>query len=180
MPVRFIPLLGAALCFSCYDAKAPDQHQVFGRVDQVDHYQLNVPEKELEHIFTNENISMDERRLTEIIHHKDPRHIEDSAFVAELDATPYFTKKTFDPKFNQKVLQAFELDEPFLSASFKPVSRLCAPMYRDILVFRSNKKLTGLAKLCFECDEAHLVAETPKSKKIKTNYPELRKVLNAR
>lgn len=29
----------------------------------------------------------------------------------------------------------------------------CAPLYRDIFVFSKNKKETGIAKICFECEK---------------------------
>lgn len=34
---------------------------------------------------------------------------------------------------------------------------MCTPKYRDILFFRKNKKIVGIAKICFECEKCQIV-----------------------
>lgn len=162
---------------SCADTKKLDDHLVFKRADQIDHYQLVISDKQLGEIFREENISMEERRLAEIIHHQDPVSIADSVFVAEMDATPYFTKRTLHSKHNEKILNAFLPEETVFSASFSPAERLCVPTYRDILVFRHKGGITGFAKLCFDCNDAHVVGQT-NPEGLQPDYETLRKTLS--
>ena len=35
----------------------------------------------------------------------------------------------------------------------------CAPMYRDIYVFRNNNKIVGISKICFECQIIDFTSE---------------------
>ena len=35
----------------------------------------------------------------------------------------------------------------------------CAPIYRDIYVFRNNNKIVGIAKICFGCQIVDFVSE---------------------
>ena len=35
-------------------------------------------------------------------------------------------------------------------------------MYRDILIFKHDQKITGIAKLCFECNQKVIVGPTNK------------------
>ena len=35
-------------------------------------------------------------------------------------------------------------------------------MYRDILIFKHDQKITGIAKLCFECNQKVIVGSTNK------------------
>lgn len=50
-----------------------------------------------------------------------------------------------------------EKDLPFLKNIFmekykdRDWGTACEPMYRDVLVFRKNRKLTGIVKICFGC-----------------------------
>ena len=38
----------------------------------------------------------------------------------------------------------------------------CAPVYRGILIFKHDQRMTGIAKLCFECNQKVIVGSTNK------------------
>ncbi len=34
----------------------------------------------------------------------------------------------------------------------------CAPEYRDILIFKKNEKISGVAKICLSCSQFYLIS----------------------
>ena len=177
LTVKPLYLLLAVLLFSCSDPKSHEAQLAFKPADQIDYYHLNYSDDQLHVIFTTENISMEERKLAEILYHSEPDVVTDSAFVAEMESGPYFVKTTIAKKDVAGILDAFMLEKPLLSASMAPITTLCAPTYRDILVLRKNKKITGYAKICFECDLSHLVGMQTQTETVQTNYEALQKLL---
>jgi hypothetical protein len=169
-------LLALIVLASCADHSSKEQSKVFVQPDHIDHYRLAINDKALSAIFKNENISNSERRLAEILHHNDPTSIADSLFISEMEAMPYFTKTKVDKKLAQKIMHSFVAEETLMSASIGITMTLCAPTYRDILVFRNHSKIVGMAKVCFACNHVHLVGNETKSVEVK--YDLLRKALS--
>ncbi len=76
-----------------------------------------------------------------------------------------------DPKKLDTLIEVKLLENGFLvneipKAKLKPLNELfstryvkyryeseCIPVYRDILIFKKNGKIVGIAKLCFACDQ---------------------------
>lgn len=167
-------LLALIFCVSCSKNIKQDDHLVFKSANQIDYYRLSVSDKDLSNIFKRENLSRHDRRLAEILHHDEPTTIADSLFISEMEQTSYFTKTRIDKNLNTKILETFAPSETML-ASFAPIEPLCAPTYRDILVFRDNSKITGFAKVCFECSQTHVVGE--QSEGVEIDYRTLNKIL---
>ena len=176
--MRSIYLLGLMLCLSCSNKNHVSDEVLVNKPDQIDYYRLAVSDKELVAIFNNENMSSKERRLAEIMHHDAPTTLADSAFVADMDNAPYYVKFKLDKDLHDKILQSFVSHETFFSANFVATTKLCAPTYRDILIFRKESKITGFAKLCFACSQIHTAGMYPKDEEVEVDYEGLRKLLS--
>lgn len=175
--MRTIYLLSLVLCISCSKKSERSDDLVFHKPDQIDYYYLKITEKEVTEIFKSENMSRHERQLAEILYHIAPTAVNDTAFIGEMDEMPYFDKTTIDKKSNHKILQCFAPYADLHSASFINSVVTCAPTYRDVLVFRKQKKIVGFAKVCFECSQTHLVGSEFEA--VHTDYASLKKTLES-
>ena len=72
-----------------------------------------------------------------------------SGFVKDLDKSHY-TSIDVDTTFNSKLSQIFK--EGKITSDEVTT---CDPIYRDILVFKSHGKITGVTQLCFDCSIAN-------------------------
>lgn len=56
----------------------------------------------------------------------------------------------------------------------------CIPVFRDILIFRKNKKNSGMMKICFGCHQYRILGTNAKTENFGTDndYSQLWKILN--
>ena len=74
-----------------------------------------------------------------------PKNISDLSFIGKLSEIG-FRKDTIDKK------KFTEIDKFFVEKEVKEhLATSCIYIYRDILVFKKNSKVTGVAKICFSC-----------------------------
>lgn len=71
----------------------------------------------------------------------------DSNFVLVLKELKYLEASVDTSKF-KKLLDIYrsKTDIDFFG------TKKCAPVYRDIIVFKKENKIMGISKICFECD----------------------------
>jgi len=58
----------------------------------------------------------------------------------------------------------------------------CKPFYRDILVFRRDARLVGIAKICFECNQSYMIGIEHQTRNFgeKNDYENLEKILKTK
>ncbi len=79
-----------------------------------------------------------------------PQAISDTSFLVQLEKTGFVKSSVDTSKFDT-------LDELFAPKEVNDsVAYACKPVYRDILVFRKNGRIAGIAKVCFSCKK-HLI-----------------------
>ncbi|MFT5819864.1 MAG: hypothetical protein ACI8ZM_001089 [Crocinitomix sp.] len=93
----------------------------------------------------------DRQKLDLILSDSYPKSLTDSLFFNDL------------PKYNY-VLNLIEKPHHIaIKSMFCPTNSndksidMCMPLYRDILVFKNNDKIVGLAKICFSCSQIYLL-----------------------
>lgn len=113
--------------------------------DQVDYYFINSGHNTIAKLFRNEYNSASDTLMAQVIAGGIPKSITDLSFIEMLEPSGYQNKKlnpslfaALDAIFSEKKLDEYEIAG-------------CAPLYRDILIFRKGNKVTGIAKICFEC-----------------------------
>ncbi len=74
-----------------------------------------------------------------------PDSSTDGAFIAMLEQVGYRKEVMASAKFK-------EIDGIFMEKqTSENLATACIPVYRDILVFKKEGKVTGVAKICFSC-----------------------------
>lgn len=104
--------------------------------------------------------------------------LSDTVFV------PYLLKCGFKMRYMKptrfkalnQVFDKKEYDTTYLS-----VIR-CAPIFRDVLVFKKDNNIVGIAKICFECQKIVLIGCEPPSRHFgqKGEYQELYRILHSK
>lgn len=135
-------------------------------------------EKEKNHFFSDFN---------SIEHYSFPKEYDDSVYsfaMAPCDTTfneieniwceIIFNKKKsieeFEPFLNGLISSGFSLETyseqeklDQLNNAFTPAEPKmydmyeCAPVYRDILVFKKDNKIKGVAQICFQCEKSNFI-----------------------
>lgn len=119
--------------------------------DEADHYCTEITEQELDKIggykVAYDTTNLDDQLLLDIVHLGVPKDISDTSFLSRIEKIG-FTKNEV-PKNKLK-----ELNEIFCERTADPndVYAMCMPTYRDVIIFRKNSKICGMAKICFGCD----------------------------
>ena len=100
-----------------------------------------------------ENLDESEKKYLKILESNLSAKNSDTTFVSELQNLKF--KKVTIAKLNLN-----KYKEIFASQFCNEVQEnACAPIYRDIYVFRNNNKIVGIAKICFECQIVDFTSE---------------------
>lgn len=124
--------------------------------DKVEHYST----EKMSPIFSSinkkryRNLDESEKRYLEILEGNIASKRSDTTFLSELQNLN-FKKITVNGKSNLN-----KYKEIFSSEFCNEMQEnACAPMYRDIYVFRNNNKIVGISKICFECQIIDFTSE---------------------
>ena len=116
----------------------------FEDFDQVNYYHL----KDVSLIDHNKP---SDSTAIKIIYDEFPEETRSEEFFSCLDEKRFV-------KYNLKGKDVLTLKKVFtekFGISF--TKNACAPIFRDILVFKKNNKTIGIAKICLECEKFYLV-----------------------
>jgi hypothetical protein len=121
--------------------------------DQLVHYKINIDDADIYNIEQKAAKSKLELLKTDLIINEVPISIVDTSFISNLRNIGF--EKNIISANNFK-----EINEIFYKKEKKGFSSSkCAPIYRDILVFKKLKKTIGIAKICFECMQSQIVGD---------------------
>lgn len=123
--------------------------------DKVEHYKLADSTGIDEFHKYRNNSALDSFRLG-VVRNEIPNSLSDSSFIEKLQKIGYSDITVPEEKFQI-------LNEIFSEKKVKnTVDYACVPVYRDILIFKKENKISGIAKICFECLQ-HRIYGTKKS-----------------
>lgn len=88
--------------------------------------------------------------VTEIIIEDGPYGLTDASFENNMKEIGFKSKSLSDSKLA-------EFKEIFREKLSIPYDVSCMPVYRDIYVFKKNGKISGIAKLCYDCEMSHFI-----------------------
>lgn len=114
--------------------------------DEVDHYSIQIEEPEIWKTYEKKKKTKDEKRFIEII-------LQDTIITTEIEKSGYLKNVISKEKFQS-------LNSIFCERKHKnSFSTTCIAFYRDVLIFKKQGKITGSAKICFECYRG-IISET--------------------
>jgi hypothetical protein len=139
---------------NCTNKNSEKKLELFN-FDKVEHYSTENKSSIFSSINKKryKNLDENEKKYLEVLENNLPEKNGDTTFVVELQNLNF--KKVTSEKSNIKKYKEI------FSSEFcnKMQENACAPMYRDIYVFRNNNKIVGIAKICFECQIIDFTSE---------------------
>lgn len=123
----------------------PKFGKIFFDFDEIEYYKIDISEDEAMNLFDNENKSGLEKLKFDVVLGEAPSHMKNLSFINNLEKIG-FEKHKFEPTKYGEIKNIFT--EKTVSESY---ASACVAVYRDVLVFRKNKKNIGMAKICFDC-----------------------------
>jgi hypothetical protein len=127
-----------------------------------------------EDLFGNDSIKVPEV-FTELIFDNLPLKLPNSNEIKELEK--YYQNIPLDSESAKKITGIFnDAGFPIEKASFE-INNICAPVYRDILIFKKEGKITAYAKICFSCYKNYIVLEDNRFENFQIDYEDLDKLL---
>lgn len=147
-----------AINFSGYHSFARTNH-VKQQVETTREGKLFYDYEVIEHYHNpNPNVSMSGNyepdfnlRKRAIVYYKTPTNLSDTSFIEELRSFG-FRRSYVHPRHFKTLNQVFV--ERKSNVQF---DSSCIPIYRDVLIFRKDNKIVGIAKLCFSCRQHYFV-----------------------
>ena len=118
--------------------------------DEVEHYKKNVTHEELSEIYNQVAKSGKKSIFLDIVENDYPKNVDEN-----------FEKSLINNGFKKTILNKSKYEE--INNIFSEQNCLinsasaCIPIYRDILIFKKNKKTIGVAKICFDCQMFYII-----------------------
>ncbi|MCL9806636.1 hypothetical protein NAT51_13960 [Flavobacterium amniphilum] len=152
---------------------AGNQDLPFFHFDQIEYYHKDISKKELQTIGAKEDKTRKEQALLQILTGNVPVSIKDTLFIKNMDILG-FEKDTIDAKLNPKISHLFSLREVL-----KPVTSPVTPDFGDVLIFRRDKHIIGMAKISFDGSKHQMIGERYNDSNFGQSgeYKELEKIL---
>ncbi len=141
--------------------------------DKIDFYRISHATER--NFFDNANSGKIDKELELILLSDSPSNLNDSV-IADFDEK--FIKHNLDKQSTTKISILFKHYQKSIQKASFSMATICAPIYRDILVFKEDGKTVGIAKVCFSCSQNYLVFEKNILKNVPLDYSELEKNLD--
>ncbi len=163
------------LCMYLPGCKSLEKHsgKLFFDYDTIHHYSMIIDESQVNELYDRKSDStLDSLKYT-IILDETPAAMTDTAFIVNLENIGY-KKTTIDTSIYNEINSIFmeKKTEEILGTS-------CIYIYRDMLIFRKMGKISGMAKICFDCMAHHMVGTEANTAYFGQNgdYARLQKIL---
>lgn len=115
--------------------------------DEVTHYQISISEKDFLDLVHVDSVSEEGKLLSCLLEDPCPITQEEKVKFEEAIKSVDKQENVINPKYynelRNKIFTEKKCKESWAYA--------CAPLYRDIFIFKKNNVETGMAKICFEC-----------------------------
>lgn len=164
------------MVFLLISCKSNDEKAFFD-FDSVEYYSLN-KNKEVE-MGENNSKSIDNGIFDKIFFDNYPEKVNNTVFYKTIDSDG-FSKSELSQKDVEYLRNDIFLEKPSLKMLENVYA--CSPQYRDILIFKKNKEISGIAKICLSCRQFYLISS---KKEIQTEnfgtekeYKSLEKLFN--
>jgi hypothetical protein len=159
---------------SCKKENLYNKSSSINKFDEIIFYRVSA---ESEMSFLNDTATLNNKKsIQSLLFNSDSDYVLDSLKIAHLDR--FYENITVDQKSFSQIAQIFEkAGYPINRASF--LMTVCAPVYRDILVFKNNNVKVGYAKICFSCSQNKILIKDSYFVNSKLQYGELKTILDS-
>lgn len=149
-----------------------NRKSIFSESDEVDFYRVK---EESENLLDKDSI-WEEKVFTKLLFENEPTGLTNFKEIPYLEQ--YYHKIPLSAVSAEKITEIFnDAGFPINKASFS-LSSICITVYRDILVFKKEGKVTAYAKICLSCYKNYVVLENNNFEDFQINYEDLHKLLD--
>lgn len=144
--------------------------------DEIEYYKSEIEEDQIGVLYDNQKKSKIDSLKMGVILGEIPKSISNTGFIQNLKYFGYTKSKIDSTKFNK-------IDEIFTKKRHSELyANACIYIYRDILIFKKNSKIIGVAKICFGCDAKVIVGTKVNTEEfgMSGDYEKLRKILHGK
>ncbi|OXB01185.1 hypothetical protein B0A75_06345 [Flavobacterium oncorhynchi] len=140
------------LLFLILSCKSKEEKMFFD-FDSVEYYSLNKSkEQEMD---ANHSKGIDNTTEDKIFYNDYPEKVNNTIFYKTINSDG-FSKSELSKKDVEYLRDYIFLEKSSLKM-FENVYA-CSPQYRDILIFKKNKEISGIAKICLSCRQFYLIS----------------------
>ncbi|WP_055437551.1 hypothetical protein [Lacinutrix algicola] len=137
------------------------EHYTF--IEKIDYFDIE-----------NDSVKIENKELlSSLLFDRKPTKLNGIEFINELDKVA--TKKRDIPISDfQEIKEIFKEQSCSVNVAYS-----CISVFRDILVFYQKNKVVGIAKICFSCNDHHIIGTTSNTSDFGQcgKYEELNKIL---
>jgi hypothetical protein len=158
---KYIFILFVIIISSCNDSKKADianpknvkkELSPFFDSDKIDHYYLNFPDREFEHLVSDNAIQKERKKeFFNLFMGYYPDSIPKKNFEKLLLKYKY-KKSTMSVKQEKEIENVFSEKDSLMNEGYA-----CVAEYRDIFIFKKKEKTVGIAKICFKCGRFQII-----------------------
>lgn len=145
--------------------------------DQIDYYSVSISEDEQLNYRLKENKSNVEKNFFEILDGNVPINLKNDSLINTIESTNFFKHIEVNENLNKDFLNCF-FTHSNSKSSFITISSICVHIYRDILIFRKNSKIVGVALVCFSCDAVKYYSQNG-YQHIQVDFQKIEVILNS-
>ncbi|REC52634.1 MULTISPECIES: hypothetical protein [Chryseobacterium] len=131
--------------------------------DEIDYYQIEIEMEDAANIYKFKKRSNIDNLRYQVICNNIPKNIDDLDFLNFMNEIGYRKQSINTSNFSS-------VDKIFVE---KPAGERmaagCIAVFRDILIFKKNKLVTGIAKICFSCHKYQLVGTEAQTENFGSN-----------
>lgn len=140
------------LLFIILSCKSKEEKMFFD-FDNVEYYSLNKSKEE--EMDQNHRKGIDNTTEDKIFYNEYPEKVNNTVFYKTINSNGF---SKFE--LSQKDVEYLRNDIFLEKSSLKIFDNVyaCAPEYRDILVFKKNKEISGVAKICLSCRQFYMIS----------------------
>ena len=118
--------------------------------DEAIHY--SITDKQIDKVINKDTLN----NFDQIFMGDYPSEVDNNKFIIELEKNGYKKSKIDNEKlFSLKSILRFNINPKL----YGTVSA-CAPSYRDIIILKKDNEISGIAKICFECEQYYFIGNS--------------------
>jgi hypothetical protein len=146
---------------------------VFNENNEITFYRVT---EKSENLFGQDKVEIP-KYFSELMFESLPKKLPTSEEITLIEK--HYRNVKLNQKSRLKIAEIFKnADFPVNKASLE-YSVVCAPVYRDILVFRENGKIIAFAKICLSCYKNYIIVEDKSFENYQIEYEKLHKLLDS-
>ena len=173
--MKKISLILVLLFIARCNKKESEKLVPFFKFDEVIHYQVNDQDEvwKLLKVSESERTESGKNFYKILMEYNYPISLSNSTFLKNLE-TLYPIKNQIPKNLFSELSKIFSQSNVVDNTEYA-----CEPFFRDIFIFKKNDKITGIAKICLECEKYYFVGANEDTQNFGSNgeFENLQKII---